>query len=79
MILMVVTSAMLIMMMNDDDYNLDWWFIAVMDNEGNGDIAIVIDEVMAIKEEQWWMTAMKMTIVIMVDVNSNDDRVKHSW
>ena len=53
--------------MDNNDYNLDWWFIAVMDDGGNGDIAIVISEVMVIQNEQWWMTAMKMAIVLEVD------------
>jgi hypothetical protein len=64
MLVMVVTSIMVTMTMDNNDYNLDWWFIAVMDDGGNGDIAIVIDEVMVIHNEQWWMTAMKMAIGI---------------
>ena len=66
-------------MMDDNDYNWDWWFTAAINDGSNGDIAIVIDEVMVKQKEQWWMAVMEMTIVIVVVVNSNDDRVKYSW
>ena len=49
----------MVMVMDDNDYNWDWLFIAAIDDGGNKDIAIVIDEVMVIRKDQWWMTPME--------------------
>ena len=42
----------MVMVMDDNDYNWDWLFIAAIDDGGNGDIAIVIDEVMVFRKDQ---------------------------